>query len=858
MQPFLQKILLLTFILLCFNTAFAQQKNATADTLKFKTVSAGPQYKRSGFYQWLWGRNYRKEWIEPVQFPVLFLDTLKGGLLSYKEGGSKQSKALHLKTAGDKEYTLRSVDKSLDKVIPKIFQNTFLADIVNDQVSMSHPYGALGVPGLAKAIKVRHTMPKYYYLPAQPALDSLNSKYAGAVYLFEQRPKGNWAEADNFGNFSDFDDTDDMLKKILKNNDHSVDQPAFVRARLLDMLIADFDRHADQWKWGVKKEGNKTIYVPIPTDRDQAYFKHNGVLLNTVIAVSGMKFLQSYDNKIKDVEAYAYVNRILDRPLTNKMRLPEWEAIAADIQLLMTDSVIEEAIQQMPPEIYAIRGKDLIEKMKSRRSKLPGYAKEYYLLMAKEAEVIGTKGSEYFELNHLPNDEFILNIYPIQSGVKQAEPFYSRVFSGNETKELRLYGISGNDVFKITGDPNKKTDLRIIGGDQRDSVINEVGPGENKLYVYDNRNNYFNKNSNTVFRLSADSAVHEYNYNSFKADKKGFSPHIGYNDADRIYLGIRYTVLDYKWRRLPFASKHTFDVDYSPLQNAFSGTYTGVFPKLLGKKWDLLTKANYDRVRWINFYGLGNETPNITDDRNFYRLRTEEASANVGVSRFIGNSNINISGFYQMVKIIKDDERFVAKSLSPVLPGIYERDNYAGVNVAYSLADVKDSVLPQKGITFSLNARHTQNFKENDKSFQTYSGLLQFFIPLSRKFSFAVKNGATTMSGTPEFYQYPSLGETYNLRGFRRERFSGKTTYFNNVEFRFIDKVKTYLFNGKGGLMAFVDNGRVWLPGEKSNQFHTTYGGGILLAPFNLVSAAITYGISKEEKMLQFRLGILF
>ncbi len=58
--------------------------------------------------------------------------------------------------------------------------------------------------------------------------------------------------------------------------------------------------------------------------------------------------------------------------------------------------------------------------------------------------------------------------------------------------------------------------------------------------------------------------------------------------------------------------------------------------------------------------------------------------------------------------------------------------------------------------------------------------------------------------------------------------------------------------------MAFVDNGRVWMPGEKSDKFHTSYGGGILLAPFNLVSAAITYGVSKEDRLLQFRLGVLF
>ena len=58
--------------------------------------------------------------------------------------------------------------------------------------------------------------------------------------------------------------------------------------------------------------------------------------------------------------------------------------------------------------------------------------------------------------------------------------------------------------------------------------------------------------------------------------------------------------------------------------------------------------------------------------------------------------------------------------------------------------------------------------------------------------------------------------------------------------------------------MAFIDNGRVWIPGEQSNTFHQSYGGGILLAPFNLVAVAVTYGVSKEIQMLQIRVGVLF
>lgn len=854
----LNKTAIATMIACASGEDINAQTKSGMDTTRYRTVAPGPQYAKSGLYQWLWGRNYRKEWTTPVLLPVIYLDTLKGGLKGYKEGGSNQSKSLQLTTAGGKQYALRSVDKSLDKVIPKIFHGTFVADVVNDQISMSNPYGALVVPAMAKAVGVRHTEPKYFYLPQQKALDTLNSKYAGKVYLFEQRPKDDWSDAKNLGSFKDFDDTEDMMPNLLKSSKYSVDQAEFARARLLDMLIGDFDRHADQWKWGIKKEGDKTIYIPVPTDRDQALSTHNGFLLNLVIRMAGMKFLQRFDYDIPNVKALVTINRVLDRLVTNKMTLVEWQAEATRIQALLTDAVIDSAVQNMPPEIVAIRGKEIGDKLKARRSHLVEYATKYYGVMAEESEVVGTSESEYFEINNMAENGTEVKMYAInKKGQKEAEPFYSRLFKKGETDEIRLYGIDGNDVYKITGNLDQRINLRIIGGVGKDSVIDESPKaGHNRFHIYDNAGNYY-AGKNAKQHISEDSAIHVYDYNSFLPDKKGLVPHLIYNEDDRIFLGVRYQILNHRWRKRPFAYKQSIDVDYSITQKAFSTTYNGLFPKLFGQ-WDFTTKANYDAVKWLNFHGLGNETPNITKDRDYYRMRTEEASANLGVGRIIGKSKWAINGSYHRVKIINDTARYIAKSVSPTLPGVFSPDNFAGLQVAYDFADVKDSVLPQKGIAFGLHAKHTQNLDVSDRSFQTYGGNLSFFIPLVPKLSIAVKTGGATVVGTPLFYQYPNIGQSYNLRGFRRERFSGKSAVYNNTELRFIKNVRSYLFNGKAGLVAFVDHGRVWMPNDNSDKWHRSVGGGILLAPFNLTSIAVTYAVSDELKMLQFRVGMVF
>ena len=144
------------------------------------------------------GKNYRKEWTTPVTFPIAKLDTLRGGIEKFKVGGGHQSKSLHLKNKQDKEYALRSVNKTLDVLLPKIFHNTFIQHIANDEISMSHPYGALAVPVMAEAANIPHANPQFLWVPKQPAFDTLNKVYGDRLYLFEQRPAGDWSDAPNF------------------------------------------------------------------------------------------------------------------------------------------------------------------------------------------------------------------------------------------------------------------------------------------------------------------------------------------------------------------------------------------------------------------------------------------------------------------------------------------------------------------------------------------------------------------------------------------------------------------------------------------------------------------------------------
>jgi hypothetical protein len=831
-----------TFLLLlfCNQTLPAQNKS---DSNTYKTVAAGPEYKRSALYQALWGKNYRKEWITPVTFPITKFDTLRGGLVIYKVGGGHQSKSLRLKSIQDKEYALRTVNKSLKILIPEIFHGTFAEHIANDAISMSHPYGASGVPVMSKAAGLGHTYPQLMWVPKQPGFDTLNEDYGDRLYLFEQRAAGDWSEADNFFNFKSFTDSEKLLEKMYEDNDHQVDQVTFVRARLFDMIIGDWDRHWDQWKWGEVEKGDDHLYVPIPTDRDQAFSTTGGLLLKAAISAGGMKYIQPFDYTIKNVTATE--RRFLDRLFTNKLLLEDWLKEAKSLQQALTDNVIEGSIRQMPAEIFAIRGNEIIAKLKSRRDHLHEYAATYFKFLAEEVEIVGSKKSEYFEVNQLNDNETIINVYNIKDGERKNNPFYSRTFKTNETGEIRLFGLSGNDIYNITGNSTPGIKLRIIGGDEKDSIINNSNL---RIHVYDNSKNTF-KGKNRL-HLS-DSTDHSHFYDTYIPDKKGIGPQLGYSREDKIYVGLAYTSLTHKWRKLPFASRQSFGVKYSITQKAFSFFYKGIFPGVIGK-WDLLLNADYDLVRWLNFYGVGNETKLTTTETDFNRSRTKDNTGSLGFQRKFGKNTVDISGFFQSIEIKNDADRYIAKNIAPFQSDIFETNDYVGAQFNYKFAHFNDSIVPTSGFSFLANASHYNNLTQST-SFQRYSGIAQLYIPLISKISIGIRAAGGTVTGSPMFYHLQTIGGANDLRGYKRERFWGKTAFANSNELRFITKLRSYLMNGKIGLNVFYDQGRVWNPNENSDTWHTDYGAGLLLAPFNAVFANITYGISKEAKVINVR-----
>ena len=817
------------------------------------TTVAGKQYYTNNLHQTLWGRHYRQEWKTPALFKVIMLDTLAGGLTPYRAGGGRQSKSLRLHDANGREYVLRSIDKTFQGALPEILRGTFIANILNDQVSIAHPYSALTVAPMAESVAILHANPVIIYLPKQNRLGEFNASYGDALYLFEQRADGNWDNASNFGNSQKIIGTDNLLEALTKDNDIQVDQLLYARSRIFDMFIGDWGRHEDQWRWAANKQGGKTIYKPIPRDRDQAFTKFDGLLVGALKGLGGGKF-QSFGPAMKNVTTFNFPARHLDRRMANEVTQQQWISLATEIQQALTDNVIESAIKQLPPEIFPISGNKIINNLKQRRNNLVVYARDYYLFLAKEVDVPGSNDNEKFEIKRNSDGSTLVNIYKITNeGKIKEEPFYCRTFYRTETKEIRLYGLDASDVYEVSGNAGDAIKLRLIGGPGKDEYkdLSKIEGSSHTVKKYDNRGNVITKGSETCINLSKDSAINNYRYDDFRYNKSGLKPLLFYSNEDRIFVGLEYGSIKHSWRKAPFAFKQKLNVKYSINEKAFSATYQGIFTDVI-KKWDLNLFTNYDFVRWNNFYGLGNETINSDTNDIFNRLRTKEYIAQTGLSNNIGRyQKISLSGFYQTVQVLNDAA--FNKGLVTYVNDLYKTRQFAGAELEYSFLNVNDSLLPTKGFGFAASISYTDNVQNSNK-FIRYEGVAQAFLPFTKTLGLYFKLGGATLSGDPEFYQYNFIGGGKTLRGYRRSRFFGKTTAYSQNEIRWVKDVRSYLYNGKLGLLALYDVGRVWMPGEQSNTWHSGVGGGIILTPYNRITVSAGYAVSSDKGNIFFRI----
>ncbi|WP_161891205.1 hypothetical protein [Pontibacter russatus] len=508
----------------CANENFFQEDaRATAAELAEKAPAgpdsvwavAGRHYDRNGFHRFFWGDHNRAIWATPVKVPVFRLDSIYGGLTVEEKGGGFQTTSFTLRGSRGRLFALRSIDKDPLEVLPPFWQKTFVANIVRDQTAAANPYGALVVPVLAEAAGIYHANPAIYYIsPSDTSFGEYAPAVQGKLFLLQEKFESPADLTPAFGAATDFADSEDALKNRYEHNTFRFDQEAFARARLLDLLVGDWDRHKGQWEWAVEKKGAEHIYLPVPKDRDQVFLQMGDGLIPS-IATS--KFLvrkfHSFDEDVDDVKAYMINSAFLDARLLHELSLHEWQQIARNMQASLTDNVLERAARRLPGPVYDKVGKQITENLKSRRDRLPEVAETMYKMLAEEVTIPGTDAEEKFVVRRHGDGQTEVTLYSIGSPRAPARRLYRRIFNRKETKQITLHGLAGDDIFLVKGQAEDGILVNLNGGLGEDTFTDSsaVEGWKHMTRIYDTeRGNDFYFGTEAKDMTTDDVRVHAY------------------------------------------------------------------------------------------------------------------------------------------------------------------------------------------------------------------------------------------------------------------------------------------------------------------------------------------------------------
>jgi len=850
---------ILTIIFLVLPGLTKAQQFRTKDSI---TVAISPVYDSvSKTHRFFFGESYRKLWATPVRMRIADLQKEQGGMKILQLGGGMQTKSLRLEDASGREWALRTVQKYPERALPADLRATIAKDILQDQISTSHPFSSVIIPPLADALQIPHSVPEIVYIGDDPGLGQYRKEFGNAVYLLEERyPKG----------YEKSDNTQKAQRKTEEDNDTRIDQKLVLRARLLDLIVGDWDRHEDNWRW-LKMDSDKKekVYIPVPRDRDKVFYSTSGVL-PWVLSHQWLKAnLQPYQDKIRAVDQYNYNQQTFDRYFLNGLSEKDWKEEVKYVQEKMTSALLRKAMLRMPANIFAEKGEQTLQVMIARKDNLEESALAYYRFLAITVDIPGSDKKEYFEVRHKKNGNIELTIYHLKKDGEKGRELYHRTFNAKVTHEIRLYGLGGEDVFDVNGDTKSPIRVRLIGGDDKDHFqISKDAQARSNTYIYDRSDEQNELPSSTVakLRLSTDTAVNTYQKTRFIYDQFGPLFHLNYNIDQGIQVGAGLILEKQGFRKYPYASKQEFWVDYSTGRKSFILNYSGDFKKVIGNN-DFKINANLLGPNNLsNFFGLGNETAFDQHDPkgiSYYRNRYDYLTADFQLYRKLDHWTIGgglATEYYTSSRSGNENKFLNDFNQSNPEKLVFDDRVFAGL-IADVKYDSRDNIaIPKKGIYWNTQINAEQGLNGENKRYGKVQTEFRYYLnPGNAGFVIANRIGGGTTFGDPEFFQLMQLGGVHSLRGFHTNRFTGKSMAYYDLDLRMkLFDFTSYITPGSLGLIAFNDVGRVWQPGQSSDQWHQGYGGGIYIVPADLILIQAAVGFSKESTMPYISVGFNF
>lgn len=851
-------------ILFCINVSFAQVP--AIDTV---TIAPGPEYKAGWMHRLLLGDHWRELWTTPFRVPILDVHKFAGGLEPYEVGGGQQTRSLKFYGNDGQRWKFRSINKDPSKLLPAEFHDTFVQTILQDQISSANPFSAIIATELLGAVDVLQAKPQIVVLPDDPILGEFRDEFAGMLGTIEVHPDEAEEGGVEFFETEKIKGTFKLFETIEEKRNDKVFAEGFLKVRLMDVLMGDWDRHADQWRWAKVEENYWDYWVPIPRDRDQAFVKFDGLFPRMAEYI--IPQLTTFDYYYPQIEDLTWNGRHIDRKFLTELPRSKWDSIAVFIQKSITDDVIERAVRRLPKEQFEISGEEIISKLKERRDNLTDVVDEYYDIVNYVADVYGTQKDDYVLVERLNDDQTSVTIYELdKSGLApEGRSYFHKVFNNSVTGEIRIYMLDDDDYCFVTGEVDSGPMIRVIGGGGKDifadnSKVNgylfSITPfedEENKTIFYDHGDNttYLlgeGTSINTEKWKEPEDIIEKYEPSQIDRGHNWIAlPDAGYSTTDGVQIGGSLSLYSYNFRKEPYEYLQKLSFLYAFLPKSYNIEYYGEFIDVFGDT-DFLVDINKNELNFTNYFGFGNENPYSQDlyDNKYYRLEQEYVLVNPRLRFHLSKAtSLQLGLFYEFSESKLDNPELI-KSFRYGDYGIGELQNL-GFNTNIKI-DTRDNVLyPQEGIYLEVEGMYFNEILDSKDDYLRgvfdIRSYISFDFPI--RSTLVLRSSGGKLWGRYPFYNAIFIGGENNLRGFTRERFSGDAAISFQSELRTKVMDNQIFFKGDLGIHIFAETGRVFTANQDSEKWHPSIGGGLWSSFLNNnLVFSFTYAYAVDEQ----------
>ena len=516
--------------------------------------------------------------------------------------------------------------------------------------------------------------------------------------------------------------------------------------------------------------------------------------------ISRVPQLEHCGENIFSVENTTLTGRTLDRRLLVSYPKQTWDSLASWIQNQISDSVIMQAISNLPAPILEKEGKSILQLLQARRAQLPKAAVEFYKLSSAYVEIHGSNKSDSVEIRRI--GRHMVSVAMFDCGDTSHVPVYQRLFHDDFTKEIRLLLLDGDDRAIIEGEKNNTIKIIVDGGNGRNELVDRsksrsifssfIPFSSSGTFFYDNNPASridVNRNTYVTREWPLKSEAEKEFQDEFPVRNWGsewsFSPWLDINPDDGLFIGGGPVNTQYGYRMEPYTEQIGVRAGLASQTGRYRLDATGEFRDWL-RGISAFLQLHASQLDLSNFFGLGNGTTfnqsldragfYKVDQRQIYFRATLDVAMTTNTSAEIGST----------IKLIDNNPK--PGTLLDTLQLAYYNKSLTFLNLTARIqTDTRDDeMLPTQGFYLKAEASYLPKIFDNADTFyklrceaRTYVTPVNFQV-----MTVAVRAAGEKIWGTHPFFESAFLGGNESLRGFERQRFAGDASVVGGIELR--------------------------------------------------------------------------